>query len=53
MQVSSKELKEKMRKEILQFVQKQPGYSQQELRVMCDEPDWFILYGDILQLHLQ
>jgi hypothetical protein len=42
---TSKEQKEEMRKEVLEFVQQQPGYSGQELRVMCDEPDWFILYG--------
>jgi len=26
-------------------VKHQPNYSGQKLRVMCDEPDWFILYG--------
>jgi len=43
---TAKEQKQEMRKQVLEFVKQQPNYSGQELRVMCDEPDWFILYGD-------
>ena len=42
---TNKEQKEEMRKQVLEFVKQQPNYSGQQLRVMCDEPDWFILYG--------
>lgn len=42
------QLKDQMRKRILLFLEKQPGYSTQKLKIMYDEPDWFVLYGEDL-----
>jgi hypothetical protein len=49
MEQNEKEQKEELQKKVLQFVQKQPGYTHQELKVMCDKTDFFILYGGSLK----
>jgi len=48
MKAKEKLQKEELYREAQEFVEKQPGYSRQNLKVMCDEGSWFILYGDDL-----
>ncbi len=45
MKAKEKLQKEELYREAQEFVEEQRGYLRQNLKVMCDEGSWFILYG--------